>query len=72
VPESLTPVVVAVEGFTLASFEPEDSGGTLDELRTAADDIASDVGMALCSLGSYCQGGVVTVTVGGYSARSDD
>jgi hypothetical protein len=61
--EARAAVSVTVEGYEVTSpcFERE-------ELQEAAEDIAADIGMALCSLGQSCRGGTVTVTVDGQTA----
>ena len=61
------PVQVVVVGFVVddPSLDPV-------ELKEAAHEIRSEIGMALSRLGASCQHGGVSITVGGVEANTDD
>lgn len=71
--ESVATVEVRVEGFHISSPMTH-SGAEDDEVKDtlagAADDIATDIGMALSSLGGTCVGGIVTLTLDGITASN--
>lgn len=69
--ESRVPVVVTVEGFFVTSpnWEEEERQA---ECVIAAEEIASDIGMALASCGSSAISGRVTVAIEGVGGASDE